>query len=594
MREDFYRAFEEKYRGSRDMIKSRLKVYLPFIVPLKKIYANTEALDLGCGRGEWLELLGEEGFDAHGVDLDKGMLEACNDKNLSARVCDAVKALKEADSDSLVIVSAFHVVEHVSFEYLQNLVAEALRVLKPGGLLIMETPNPENLVVGTSSFYLDPTHQKPIPPQLLAFVPELEGFARTKILRLQESKDLAGNNTPGLNNVLDGVSPDYAVIAQKKALKKITNRFNKAFSQDYGLSLSFLAERFDNRFNQAEQKAGQAEQKAGQAEEKAGQAEEKAGQAEEKAGQAEQKAGQAEEKAGQAEQKADQAQISKSEMLSQINQAFEAVKEAHSLVKQAEFRAAEAGNKLQNSQKREASANEKLHQIREDLNHKQIHIQKLESDLMDMQQELHSIHHANHHHFTELKAAREELHNVHQANNHHWAQLEATRKELDEVHQANHHHWQLAEERQQQIDTLLKSKSWRITWPLRQLMRGAKGVIKLLVTLIKAALKPALKVLIKKVLQRQRLHSTLKKWLQKFPGVYGHLRQFALHHGLIHTPVAFAPPVAPRHEEPAQHQEQNMSPENESIEALESLTPHARRIYHDLKAAIEQRQKERN
>jgi O-antigen chain-terminating methyltransferase len=308
MREDFYRAFEEKYRGSRDMIKSRLKVYLPFIVPLKKIYANTEALDLGCGRGEWLELLGEEGFDAHGVDLDKGMLEACNDKNLSARVCDAVKALKEADSDSLVIVSAFHVVEHVSFEYLQNLVAEALRVLKPGGLLIIETPNPENLVVGTSSFYLDPTHQKPIPPQLLAFVPELEGFARTKILRLQESKDLAGNNTPGLNNVLDGVSPDYAVIAQKKALKKITNRFNKAFSQDYGLSLSFLAERFDNRFNQAEQKAGQAEQKAGQAEQKAGQAEQKAGQAEQKAGQAEQKAGQAEQKAGQAEQKAGQAE----------------------------------------------------------------------------------------------------------------------------------------------------------------------------------------------------------------------------------------------------------------------------------------------
>jgi O-antigen chain-terminating methyltransferase len=301
MRDDFYRSFEEKHRGSREVIKSRLKAYLPFIDPLKKIYPAPEALDLGCGRGEWLELLGEEGFDAHGVDLDKGMLEACDEKILSARMCDAVKALKETDSDSLVIVSAFHVVEHVSFEYLQTLVAEAHRVLKPGGLLIMETPNPENLVVGTSTFYLDPTHQKPIPPQLLAFVPELEGFFRSKTIRLQESKDLINNNAPGLNNVLDGVSPDYAVIAQKKALKKITNRFNTAFSKDYGLALPLLAGRFDNRFNQAEAKAGQAEAKAGQAEAKAGQAEAKAGQAEAKAGQAEAIARQAMDAAHQAE-----------------------------------------------------------------------------------------------------------------------------------------------------------------------------------------------------------------------------------------------------------------------------------------------------
>jgi len=633
MRDDFYRLFEDRHRGSCAEIKSRLEVYLPFVEPLKQIYDIPEALDLGCGRGEWLELLTEEGFLARGVDLDKGMLKACNEKNLPVQECDAAAALKEVSSESLVLVSAFHVVEHVSFEYLQELVTETLRVLKPGGLLIMETPNPENLVVGTSSFYLDPSHQKPIPPQLLAFVPELEGFSRTKILRLQESKDLADNNAPGLNNVLGGVSPDYAVIAQKEAPNKISNRFNKVFSQEYGLTLSSLAARFDNRFNQAEekagqaeekagqaeqkagqaeqkagqaeQKAGQAEQKAGQAEQKAGQAEQKAGQAEQKAGQAEQKAGQAEQKAGQAEQKAGQAQISKSEMLSQINQAFEAVKEAHSLAKQAEFRAAETEKKLEKTQEREASVNEKLHQIREELSYKQIHIQKLESELKDTQQELHNIHQANHHHFTELEATREELHNVHQSNHLHFTQLEATRKKLDEVLQSNHHHWQLAETRQTQIDALHKSTSWRITWPLRFLKRAIKWILLLPVRLLRALLRPFLKMALKSILKQQNLRERLGRRLKKWPIVHAHLKQFARHRGIIDETVNnVAFPEAPAVQETTQEPAFEAPPEvtsdavpdvtPEENAALESLSPYARRIYHDLKAAIEQRQKEQN
>ena len=77
MSSDFYRAFEDRYRGSRDLIKSRLRVYLPFVEPLKALYSDCIAVDLGCGRGEWLELLKEKGIGAHGVDLDDGMLSAC-------------------------------------------------------------------------------------------------------------------------------------------------------------------------------------------------------------------------------------------------------------------------------------------------------------------------------------------------------------------------------------------------------------------------------------------------------------------------------------------------------------------------------------
>ena len=189
----FYRAFEERHRGSRELIKSRLEVYLPFVEPLKTLYKAPEILDLGCGRGEWLELMQHNGFQAKGVDLDEGMLSACRELNLNVCQADALDYLRGLTANRLSVVSAFHVVEHISFEALRQLVDEAYRVLKPGGLLILETPNSENLVVGTSGFYLDPTHQRPLPAQLLAFVVEYAGFARVKTLYLQEPPDTCFN-----------------------------------------------------------------------------------------------------------------------------------------------------------------------------------------------------------------------------------------------------------------------------------------------------------------------------------------------------------------------------------------------------------------
>jgi len=155
----------------------------------------------------------------------------------------------------------------------------------------METPNPENIAVATRNFYLDPTHQRPIPPQLLSFLPEYYGFARVKVLRLQESKELAENSSPTLNDVLEGASPDYAVVAQKAAPSAVLKLFDQAFDQEYGLSLSTLAGRYDAAVavvaQQAESLARQAEAKALQAEAKALQAESKAQQAESQALQAE-------------------------------------------------------------------------------------------------------------------------------------------------------------------------------------------------------------------------------------------------------------------------------------------------------------------
>ena len=269
MSDDFYRTFEDKHRGSRELIKSRLRVYLPFVEPLKNLDPDATALDLGCGRGEWLELTKELGLNVHGIDLDNGMLLACKELDLSVETGDAISYLEKLADESQTVISAFHVVEHIAFEHLQLLVSEAIRVLKPGGLLIMETPNPENIVVATRNFYLDPTHQRPIPPELLSFLPEFYGFSRIKIIRLQESEDVVNRADLTLQDVLSGASPDYAVVAQKAAVENVMSQLDTPFKNEYGLSLENLTGRYQSqisaRFEQAESKVQQAEMKAEQA-----------------------------------------------------------------------------------------------------------------------------------------------------------------------------------------------------------------------------------------------------------------------------------------------------------------------------------------
>ncbi|KJJ96715.1 hypothetical protein UB43_22830 [Pseudomonas sp. 21] len=243
----FYREFEDRHRGSRELIKTRLKAYLPFLEPLQSLHPDLPALDIGCGRGEWLELLLELGAQAQGVDLDDGMLQACIKLDLPARKGDALATLREMPDASLALVSGFHIAEHLPFDLLLQVTIEALRVLRPGGLLILETPNAENLAVGSHYFYMDPTHERPIPHLLLSFVTENGGFARSKLLRLQEPEQLREAVQVRLIDVITGTSPDYAVIAQKNAPEEQLAIFQPAFEREYGLSLDTLAQRYDDR-----------------------------------------------------------------------------------------------------------------------------------------------------------------------------------------------------------------------------------------------------------------------------------------------------------------------------------------------------------
>ena len=229
MQNDFYYRFEQHFRGSREEIKRRQSVYLPILEPLKTIQSPSLALDLGCGRGEWLELMTENGFSAQGVDLDDAMLQFCAEQGFAVRKADALDYLRSVPDATISVVSGFHIAEHLPFETLQSLIVEALRALVPAGILILETPNPENLMVGACNFYTDPTHRAPLPPHLLAYLGEDAGFKRIKVLRLNQPPQewySAAAEFPSLSRVIFGVGPDYAIVAQKDAAPETLTAFS--------------------------------------------------------------------------------------------------------------------------------------------------------------------------------------------------------------------------------------------------------------------------------------------------------------------------------------------------------------------------------
>jgi O-antigen chain-terminating methyltransferase len=251
MNNSFYRGFEDLHRGSRHEIIRRLQVYLPFVIPVAQTNPSAECLDLGCGRGEWLQLMAEYGINAKGVDIDEAMLNAAKSQGLNVTLKDALDALKNQADNSITFVTAFHLVEHLLFSQVQELVQQAHRVLVPGGVLILETPNPDNLVVASCNFYLDPSHIKPIPSLLLSFTVNYAGFARTKLIGLQESSSLRFKANLQLEDVLAGASPDYAVLSQKVGTRDDTTRLDAPFERSYGVSTSELAQFYSHQQTQA-------------------------------------------------------------------------------------------------------------------------------------------------------------------------------------------------------------------------------------------------------------------------------------------------------------------------------------------------------
>lgn len=217
--DDYYLAFENAMRGSHVEITQKLTPYLPHLVTLAPEVLALPMLDLGCGRGEWLELLCAQGFDAMGLDLNPAMVRHCQSRGLRAVHANALQWLAQQADGTYGLVSGFHIIEHLPFEQLFTLIAQAWRVLAPGGVLVLETPNPENVLVGSHTFYHDHTHRNPITPTSLRFLLGYHGFSGQQFLRLnpypgsdrvQETGALAER----VNGHLYGPQ-DYGVVARK-------------------------------------------------------------------------------------------------------------------------------------------------------------------------------------------------------------------------------------------------------------------------------------------------------------------------------------------------------------------------------------------
>lgn len=218
-----YFKFEDRFRGNRKVIMERLAQYVQYFKDSKMV------LDLGSGRGEFIELLTENNIECIGVEPYRPFVEYCRNHDLNVVENDAISFLKKQKDCTADGITAFQVIEHISTNTLLNLCRECFRVLDYGKVLILETPDPTCLLTFTNSFYLDPTHNNPIHPNFVKYLLEEVGFSKISVVKPEGSSgdyrlpllEVKANNIEDFNNGINCISDllfagqDYAIIAEK-------------------------------------------------------------------------------------------------------------------------------------------------------------------------------------------------------------------------------------------------------------------------------------------------------------------------------------------------------------------------------------------
>jgi SAM-dependent methyltransferase len=209
-------AFADTFRGTREELIERYR-------DLAELFKdNAPVLDIGCGRGEFLQLLQELGVEARGVELDPDLAEECRRRGLDAVAGDGLEALKAVPDRSLGGIVLSQVVEHLTQQQVVDLAVVARDKLRPGGLLMADTPNPQSLYIYARSFYLDPTHRQPVHPAYLTFVFQEAGFGVRIEWRspptddevVEAQGDSHDANVARLNNLLFAPQ-EYALLAYR-------------------------------------------------------------------------------------------------------------------------------------------------------------------------------------------------------------------------------------------------------------------------------------------------------------------------------------------------------------------------------------------
>ena len=178
-----YLGFEDQFRGSKEVIRARQQSYVPFFAELRRTdgEAGADVLDVGCGRGEFIELLNAHGIPARGIDLNHEMAESCRARGLNVVEADAVGYLSAEPDASLGGIFAAQVVEHLEPSYLLRLLDLAFDKLQPGGTLVLETLNPACWTAFFESYIRDITHRWPLHPDTLKYLVTASGFTRVSV-----------------------------------------------------------------------------------------------------------------------------------------------------------------------------------------------------------------------------------------------------------------------------------------------------------------------------------------------------------------------------------------------------------------------------
>lgn len=205
---DFYALFENSFR-SEDLDK-KFKKYISFIEEsLKNTDYKAQFIDIGCGRGEFLKLLKAFNLSVKGVEINKEYCEVLQKEGFDVHFGDGVEYLKTLEDDTLLGVSAIHVIEHIDFTKLKDFIEISYKKIKPDGLMLIETPNPK-CSVALANFYIDYSHIRPCPYELVSFLFEYVGFKDIKLI-MSSPVDRAFRTGNPLGDYMD-----YTLIGYKR------------------------------------------------------------------------------------------------------------------------------------------------------------------------------------------------------------------------------------------------------------------------------------------------------------------------------------------------------------------------------------------
>ena len=214
MKSDFYLEFENKFRGNRKNIINKLSIYDSLIDLFIKNNKEISLLDIGCGRGELLQRWNKKIPNSIGIEQDQNMINLCESLGLHILKGEALEVLYSLESRSISLITIFHMIEHIESNKLTLLLEQCHRVLKDDGILIMETPSIDNLLVSSKLFYIDSTHINPINPDRIIFDIECAGFIKANYYFINGGP-LQNSSSLKLTRVLNGVAQDLSIIACK-------------------------------------------------------------------------------------------------------------------------------------------------------------------------------------------------------------------------------------------------------------------------------------------------------------------------------------------------------------------------------------------